>query len=481
MGEIKLELDDIQSGVLRPRPTPYHATYLLFRIDEPKGGRELMRRLCKVVTPAASTSSSTRDTWVSVALSFQGLGALGVPESSLASFPIEFREGMAARAKVLGDNGESSPEHWEKPLGTKDVHVVVTALAPDMAQLAAALDRARPAYEQISGIEAIWRQDCHVLPGEREAFGFKDGISHPAIEGSGIPGSNPHEQPLKAGEFVLGYPDEMTDAPMVPQPEILGRNGSFVVFRKLHQRVAAFRQYLVTNAETPEAEELLAAKMMGRWRSGAPLALCPAHDDPALGVDPQQNNAFLFKADDAIGYQTPCGSHIRRMNPRDADIAGVARIHRMIRRGTSYGPPLPEGALVDDGVDRGLLFAFVGASLSRQFEFVQSEWMNDGAFFGGKQERDPISGAGDGEGTFDVPETANSPAGGGAAPLCRHPGRRILFPSGNQGDALAGGCRLNTAFTATCSRPVRRSKLTNSRTSSFADGLIDRTQSPARA
>jgi Dyp-type peroxidase family len=281
---------------------------------------------------------------------------------------------------------------------------VVTALAPDAENLEAALKRARRTYQELPGVTAIWRQDCHVLPDEKEAFGFKDGISHPAIEGSGIPGSNPHEPPLNAGEFVLGYPDEISDAPLMPQPEILGRNGSYVAFRKLHQRVAAFRQYLKENSSRPEEEELLAAKMMGRWRSGAPLALCPLHDNPEVGADPRQNNAFLFKQDDSIGYKTPCGSHIRRMNPRDADVAAVVRIHRMIRRGTSYGPPLPNGVLDDDGIDRGLMFAFVGAHLGRQFEFVQSEWMNGASFFGGSQEKDPIAGASTGDGTFDIPK-----------------------------------------------------------------------------
>ena len=193
------------------------------------------------------------------------------------------------------------------------------------------------------------------------------------------------------------------DAPSIPQPEILGRNGSYVVFRKLHQRVAAFRQYLKANSSSPEAEEVLAAKMMGRWRSGAPLALCPVHDDPELGAGPRRND-FQFKEDDPIGYKTPCGSHIRRMNPRDADVAGIVRIHRMIRRGTSYGTPLPDGVLEDDGVDRGLMFAFVGAHLARQFEFVQSEWMNDSSFFGGGVGKDPIAGATDGTGTFDIPK-----------------------------------------------------------------------------
>ena len=280
-----LELDDIQSGVLRPRPAPYAAAYVLFRIDDRKAGRELIRRIRPLVASAAHPESPAGDTWVSVALSFQGLKALGVPQASLDSFSPEFQQGMAARAGVLGDTGESSPEHWEKPLGSADVHVVLTALAPDSERLEAALARARQEYQKISGITAIWSQNCHALPNEREAFGFKDGISHPAIEGSGIPGTNPHEQPLKPGEFVLGYPDEMGGMPAIPAPDVLGRNGSYVVFRKLHQRVAAFRQYLKANSSGPEGEELVAAKMMGRWRSGAPLALCPLHDDPELGAD----------------------------------------------------------------------------------------------------------------------------------------------------------------------------------------------------
>jgi len=399
--ESALELDDIQSGVLRPRPTPYAATYVSFRIDDCMAGRDLMRRLSTVVSSAAA--SSALDASVSVALSFQGLKALRVPQASLDSFSPEFRQGMAARAHVLGDDEESAPENWEKPLGSPDMHVVVTALAPDTQHLAAVLDRARAIYRKLPGITAIWRQDCYALPNEKEAFGFRDGISHPAIEGSGIPGTNPNERPLKAGEFIIGCPDEMSEAHSIPQPEVLGRNGSYVAFRKLHQRVAAFRRYLKANSSNPDMEELLAAKMMGRWRSGAPLALCPLHDNPELGADPRRNNAFLFKKDDPIGYDTPRGAHIRRMNPRDADVAGVVRIHRMIRRGTSYGPLLPDGVLDDDGLDRGLMFAFVGAHLGRQFEFVQSEWMNDSAFFGGSVAKDPVAGASDANGSFDIP------------------------------------------------------------------------------
>jgi len=402
VGEVTLELDDIQSGVLRPRPSPYAAAYILLRIDDRKAGRELMRRASGAVTPAANRDHLAAHTGVSVALTYHGLRALGVPQDSLESFAWEFRQGMAARAKELGDTGESSPEHWEAPLGTADVHVVVAAVAKDSARLAVALERALKAVQELPGVAAIWRQDCHALPTEKEPFGFRDGISHPAVEGSGIPGTNPNEEPLKAGEFVLGYRDEIGGVQTL-RPEILGRNGTYVAFRKLHQRVAAFRSYLKANSTSPEDEELLAAKVMGRWRSGAPLALCPLNDDPELGADPQRNNNFQYEADDVAGFKTPPGSHIRRTNPRDASIAGVARIHRMIRRGAAYGPHLPEGVLQDDGADRGLMFAFVGAHLGRQFEFVQSQWVGDGVFFGGGDAKDPIVGSHLDPGRFVIP------------------------------------------------------------------------------
>jgi Dyp-type peroxidase family len=400
---IPLELDDIQSGVLRPRPSPYAATYILLRINNRKAGQELMRRLSTVVASAAHPSSPAGDTWVSVSLTVHGLKALGVPQDSLDSFAWEFQQGMVARATALGDTGESSPEKWESPLGTPEVHVVLTALAPDSVHLSEALGRAQKALHDLAGIDAIWRQDCYAPLNQKEPFGYRDGISHPAIEGSGIPGSNPQEEPLKAGEFVLGYRDELGSFPPMPRPEVLGRNGTYVVFRKLHQRVAAFRQFLKASSKTPEEEELLAAKLMGRWRSGAPLALCPFHDDPELGADPRRSNDFLYRQDDAVGYKTPPGSHIRRANPRDASVAGIVRLHRMLRRGTAYGPPLAEGVMVDDGADRGLMFAFIGAHLGRQFEFVQSEWMNNGEFSGLGNLKDPLSGSIEGTGSFSFP------------------------------------------------------------------------------
>ncbi|MCL4303587.1 MAG: Dyp-type peroxidase [Anaerolineae bacterium] len=397
---LTFELNEIQAGALRRRPTPYTGAYFLLRLDERQAGREFLRRL---IPALASAADPEQQAWLAASLTFQGLRALGVPQDSLASFSPEFQQGMAARAAEFGDTGENAPDQWEQPLGSPDVHIVLAAIAPDSSRFEVILGRAREIMHDLPGVSLIWRQDVGSLPTERDPFGFKDGISQPAIEGSGIPGSNPHEAPLRAGEFILGYVDETGDLPPVPQPTVLGRNGTYMVFRKLHTRVSTFRQYLRERSTSPSEEERLAAKIVGRWPSGAPLALAPEHDDPELGGDPQRNNAFLY-GDDSRGLKCPFGSHIRRMHPRDSVVVGEVRLHRMLRRGTSYGPPLAEGVLEDDGADRGIMFAFIGAHIARQFEFVQAQWVNDGKFIGAPAEKDPFIGPNDGSGQFTIPQ-----------------------------------------------------------------------------
>jgi Dyp-type peroxidase family len=402
-----LDLHDIQSGAVHERPSPYVGTYLLVRVDEPAGGRELVERLLAVIDSAhESPLESAEGPWVTAAFTFEGLRALGVPQASLDSFDPEFRQGMASRATELGDVGDSGPEHWEAPLGSSDVHIAITVLSPDTARLEAALDRARRTYEGLHGVEVIWRQDCYQLPTGRTSFGFKDGIGQPAIEGSGVVPTNPNELPIKAGEFLLGYEDEMGGISPVPVPDELGRNGTYIVFRKLHTRVAAYRRYLKERSSTVEDEELLGAKMVGRWPSGAPLSLAPTADDPDVGGDPRRNNDFTY-ADDTRGLRCPLGAHARRANPRDTfDGEGGlnVRLHRMVRRSTSYGPMLPDGVLDDDGVDRGIVFVCAVAHLKRQYEFVKTQWINDGIFIGTSGERDPLVGPNDGSGTYTIPK-----------------------------------------------------------------------------
>ena len=406
LASTSLELGDIQRGVLHQRPSPYVGTYLLLRIDSRDAGRKLVQRLCPVIESAEASSDPAQDASISVGFTYQGLKALGVRQDSLASFAPEFQQGMAARAAELGDTGDSAPDGWEKPLGSPEVHVAMSVLSPDAAQLDILVDRARRAHEELAGVQVIWRQDCYQLPTGRTSFGFKDGIGQPAVEGSGVPGSDPDERPIKAGEFILGYPDETGNVGPMPAPDVLGRNGTYLVFRKLHTRVAAYRQYLRAKAASREEEALLGAKMVGRWQSGAPLVLCAELDDPGLGADPDRNNHFRY-GDDLRGFKCPAGAHARRANPRDAlehEMSVDVRLHRMLRRGTSYGPMLPDGILEDDGADRGIIFVFVGAYPKRQFEFVKTQWLNDGIFIGAPAEKDPLAGANDGTGTFTIPQ-----------------------------------------------------------------------------
>src|SRR5215469_1613657 len=147
-----LELSDIQRGALGPRPSPYAGAYLLLRIDDPIAGREALKRLMPLVASAADRTSPLGDAWLAVALTYQGLQALGVPQESLASFSPEFQQGMRARAAELGDVGANDPRHWEPPFGTSDIHLALAVLAPDLPRRELVLGRANRALEAMTGL-----------------------------------------------------------------------------------------------------------------------------------------------------------------------------------------------------------------------------------------------------------------------------------------------------------------------------------------
>jgi deferrochelatase/peroxidase EfeB len=175
-----------------------------------------------------------------------------------------------------------------------------------------------------------------------------------------------------------------------------------MAYRRLQEHVGRFRDFLREHGgPTPEEQELLAAKLMGRWRSGAPLTLAPEKDDPELGADMQRNNDFNYKTMDPHGYAVPLGSHMRRMNPRDT--AANMNRKRMIRRGATYGPYLPPDA-PEDGVERGIAAFVICGSLVRQFEFAQNVWTNDKSFHELVNERDPIIGNQDGTLEYKIPK-----------------------------------------------------------------------------
>jgi Dyp-type peroxidase family len=400
-----LEFNDIQH-ILLTRAPALTGRYEFLSFRRGAGGRAWLSGIKEKVRSAeamrANVESDKR--WVTVAFTWNGLGALGLDEPSLASFPEEFKQGMAARAETLGDTGANAPEHWVDGLASPDVHAIAILFARNSVEH----DRCVMEHEKLiaacPGVEVLSVLDLKAVPPldyAHDHFGYRDRLSQPVIDGGGeepTPGSGP---PLKAGEFILGYPDEHGVISDHPRPVILARNGSYMAYRRLEEHVGRFRDFLHQHGDTAEEQELLAAKLMGRWRSGAPLVLSPDKDDPTLGADMQRNNDFNYKEMDPHGYAVPLGSHARRMNPRDT--AHNINRRRMIRRGATYGPYLPEDA-PDDGAERGIAAFVICASLIRQFEFAQNVWANDRNFQELGNERDPIIGNQDGSLEFKIPK-----------------------------------------------------------------------------
>ena len=400
-----LEFDDIQH-ILLTRAPALTGRYEFLAFRNRAGGRAWLTAIMeKVHSAKAMRESVEKDKrWITVAFTCNGLRALGVDEATLATFPQEFREGMGARAAVLGDTGANDPAHWVDKTASPDLHAIAILFARDTAERGRSVIEHGKFLAECQGVEVLSSLDLEATPPfgyAHDHFGYRDRLSQPVIEGSGdepTPGSG---APLKAGEFILGYPDETGAGPALPQPEILSHNGSFMAYRRLEEHVGRFRDFLRENGKTPEEQELVAAKLMGRWRSGAPLTLAPDKDDPALGADPRRNNNFNYKQEDPQGYAVPLGSHMRRMNPRDT--AANMNRRRMIRRGATYGPYLPEGT-PEDGKERGIAAFVICASLIRQFEFAQNVWVNDRNFHELGNERDPIIGTQDGTLEFKIPK-----------------------------------------------------------------------------
>jgi len=452
---IKLDLDDIQGLIARGYRTLPHARFTIFTAQDPADAHALLSWLLPRVTPAGTFAG---DSALHVAYTAAGLRRLGLPESVIAGFSAQFRSGMTGpnRSRFLGDVGESDPHCWawggpqEPPVDGLILLYASTleVLEARRAELASHL--AGLAIRQVTVLDTLEL-------GNNEPFGFHDGISQPIIQGlpkasGAAPAGTAGGRVVPAGEFVLGYPNaygQLTDRPLLPvagDPRRLlprdpagsgaadlGRNGCYLVMRQLEQDVDAFWSYAgqatrrPDGSDDPGARTALAAKMVGRWPSGAPLVETPDRDDPLLGDD----NDFGYYQTDPLGLACPLGAHIRRMNPRDsldpqpgtdASLA-VNDGHRLLRRGRSYGPgegtPAAAGPAaagnnghaerlargdVAPASGTGLHFICLVASLIRQFEFVQHTWLNNPTFHGLYDDTDPLTGSRHARGaTFTVP------------------------------------------------------------------------------
>ena len=370
-------------------------------------------------------SPQLKATWINVSFTYQGLTQLFVHDHAkeLGVFT-SFVDGPVAHAQLNSDTGPlSAPLHdpatktrgWVVGAHQDQNDLAVHALLNIQADDAYDLDVTRRKLQELNsrhGVSTILEQRGDTLPGARhghEHFGFKDGISQPGIEGFDIPDpakpaqvfNSAGTEIIAAGEFLLGYPLEASPNPGPPVHETLNiqpawmKNGSFQVFRRLEQDVPSFWGQVGTNLQSgfplddPMTADQLAAKLVGRWRSGTPMALSPSRDDhPGSVRDNNFDNDFNFHEQedpgavgitviDKNGVTCPRFAHIRKVNTRDNAEFGD-RHRRILRRGVPFGPAFDpaDGSGHAEDEQRGLLFVAYMHSIQDQFEFLQQKWVD---------------------------------------------------------------------------------------------------------
>jgi Dyp-type peroxidase family len=341
-------------------------------------------RLFKAVNARRGSEDGVIEaTWVQVLLTGAGLLAIGVPDAEIEHLSPSLRAGMASAARELGDTDESDPSRWVGPFGRPELHAMLVIASDAEVTLRREVSRRQREALQL-GIGVAWIEEGHTLPAPlrgHEHFGFKVGISQPAVRG--VADEDPSGLGfVPAGEFVCGLPG--ADRQVRPVPG-WASGGSLVAFRRLRQDVAGFRTFLAEQAEALGTDPLkLGAKLVGRGMSGAPLA---GVLDSALGITNHRHPNHFDYSSDAQGRVTPRFAHIRKANPRSGNPEGIAdtQRRRIIRRGIPYGEPLPTtGATPEqEAADRGLLFFCCQASIEDQFAFIQKSWVSNPNFPGG--------------------------------------------------------------------------------------------------
>ena len=423
----KVELQDIQGFLLKGYGKLRSSRYYLLKIED----KELAKKwIDQISNDISSGEHHPETTSLNIAFTHPGLAALGMAPENLRNFAREFREGLDTphRNRMLGDEGSSHPKNWR--WGSKDgvgatneknIHCMLMVFALDDQVMAAYSKELEAAFLSM-GLSIVLPLDGNLLPDNKIHLGFRDGISQPAIEGTGrVAHAN---NVVATGEFILGYKNEYgvySDSPFIAVQQgdtnllpldaggsgskDLGFNGSYLVYRQMEERVDVFWTYVNEKAKDAngalnEAESnKLAAKMVGRWPSGAPLVKHPDTDPGGLSDD----DDFGYQPDDGLGERCPFGSHMRRSNPRNAfednkpkKSTSLTNKHRIIRRGRSYGEPLVATPTDHRATEEiGLHFMCFNADISNQFEFIMHTWCNFPGFQNLYHDPDPIIGVSD--------------------------------------------------------------------------------------
>jgi deferrochelatase/peroxidase EfeB len=380
-----IDLHNVQAVVMHVLRRPI-GRHMIFRFGRGEGARSFIRELSSGITTADVSPAEAPDPLLAIGISYNGLRLLGVDAELLATFDAVYKAGPDGH--VLGDvpGSRSDPTTWwEGGFTSADVHCIVHVHVRSDDAANAATSRIRDLARTMRLTELIPRRDgtmleTNSLGGGKLHFGYTDGISQPDIHWDDLP-----DTPTRPNfrRFLLGYPTAgLSSAPRAGPAADLVRDSTYGMFRWVYQDVAAFNRFLSDAGQRlfhdlppADAEELLAAKLMGRWRDGTPVVLSPDGPDPALAT----SNDFGYAEQDPDGHRCPFSSHIRVVNPRDTplDPAVVDGVPRLLRRGMPYGPPLTGED--DDGVDRGLVGIFLCADLRLQV-YTLMRWIKRNNF-----------------------------------------------------------------------------------------------------
>lgn len=475
--ELEAEKKDMQGLIARGYNSLNSAVYILLQITNAAQAKVYFNQLIENYITSADksgiedlTKNGDPKKAVHIAFTISGLKNLDLPENVLSTFSRQFKEGMSfnypdpddkskiikERSSLLGDTRNNDPANWR--WGNAETEKVVDCVIMLYAEYNTDLDTLVGAvYTNLEkGVKLVYmggtfQYDPNI---SKEHFGFQDGISQPIIKGFSQSRDEPDDDKLiNPGEFILGYKNDYNN--YSPSPYVdsctnsdglaclpgftdkkdLGKNGTYLVFRQIEQHVEKFWDFHYNKSKEAAASQTekavkLAAKMIGRWPEGQPLVTCP---NGACPMDDDSLNDFSYSEMDNDGINCPLGAHIRRTNPRDQvhtgrgvkDSIEMAKKHRMLRRGRSYGKPLDQDFNIDNmlwhvrnktmetnsnvnrdchpetkevnkddketiTIKRGLHFICMVSDIERQFEFVQNVWANTSTFGDLCNEVDPI-------------------------------------------------------------------------------------------